>query len=147
MSDPLLVLGLFANAFVSATLLPGASEAMLAALVAARRIDPWLLVAAATLGNTLGSVASWACGRFLLRFRDRRWFPASASGLERASRLFQRRGRAVLLLAWLPVIGDALVVAAGLLAVPLRVFVPLVALGKGARYALVAAGTLGLLPA
>ncbi len=146
MSDPLLAFGLFANAFLSATLLPGASEAMLAALVATGAGDPWLLVALATLGNTLGSVASWWLGRYLARFEDRRWFPANPAALARASRLFNRYGRAVLLLAWLPVIGDALVVAAGLLRVPLRVFVPLVAAGKAARYALVAAGTLGLLP-
>jgi len=43
-------------------------------------------------------------------------------------------------LSWLPVGGDALTVIAGILRVRFDLFLILVALGKGARYAAVIAG-------
>ena len=47
-------LGIFASAFVSATLLPAQSEAVLGALLADGGHSAVLLIAVATLGNTLG---------------------------------------------------------------------------------------------
>ena len=93
----------------------------------------------ASLGNTLGSVANWALGRFLLAFRDRRWFPVKEAAYERARRALLRWGLWSLLFAWLPFVGDPLTVAAGALKVRLPVFVLLVGLGKTARYALLIA--------
>ncbi|MCB2009614.1 MAG: DedA family protein [Geminicoccaceae bacterium] len=93
-----------------------------------------LLVAAST-GNTLGSASNWLLGRFLLHFRDRRWFPASPAALERAGATFRHYGLWSLLLAWLPVIGDPLTIVAGMLRTPFLPFVVLVAIGKTARYA------------
>ena len=56
--------GLFVAAFLSATLLPGSSEAaFLAVLAHGGALAPAL--AAATVGNTLGSCANWAIGRWL----------------------------------------------------------------------------------
>jgi len=52
------LLGLFLSAFLSATLLPGSSEAALAAAVAAKLGEPWLWVAATTAGNTLGALVN-----------------------------------------------------------------------------------------
>ena len=43
-----------------------------------------------------------------------------------------------LLLSWMPVIGDPLTLAAGVMREPLRVFLPLVALAKTTRYAVLA---------
>jgi membrane protein YqaA with SNARE-associated domain len=55
--------------------------------------------------------------------------------LERAQRYFQRYGWWVLLLSWLPVVGDPLTLVAGVMRMPLLPFVAVVALAKGARYA------------
>ena len=74
-----------------------------------------LLVAVATAGNVLGSVVNWALGRFFAHFADRPWFPVSAAAFERATAWYGRFGVWSLLLAWLPVIGDPLTVAAGVL--------------------------------
>ena len=68
----------------------------------------------------------------------RRWLRIDAHDLERAEHWFNRWGIAVLLLAWLPVIGDPLCLLAGLLRVDMARFVILVGLGKLARYAFIA---------
>jgi membrane protein YqaA with SNARE-associated domain len=131
--------GLFLSALLAATLVPAASEVMLAGLLAAEKGAPWLLFSVATAGNTLGSVINWLLGRAIERFRDRRWFPVSAAQYESASRAFQRYGTWSLLFAWLPIVGDPLTVVAGALRVPFLRFLVLVAIGKAARYAVVAA--------
>lgn len=130
--------GLFVTAFLAATLLPLSSEAVLAALATADGFDAAALVAVATVGNVLGAMVNWLLGRYCLRWRDRRWFPIDLDRLDAASRWFRRYGVWSLLFAWLPVIGDPLTFVAGVLGVRLRVFVPLVAIGKAARYAAVA---------
>lgn len=121
------------SAFISATLLPFSSEAFLLVLLGTDH-DPYLLLLAATTGNTLGGFTSWILGRFLLRFSNRRWFYFSQHQLDRGQQLFTRFGLWSLLLTWLPIVGDLLCVAAGTLKVKWYVFVPLVALGKALRY-------------
>jgi membrane protein YqaA with SNARE-associated domain len=130
-------LTLFTAALVSATLFPGQSEALLAAMLQDTR-TPWLLVAIASVGNTLGSVINWLLGRGIEHFRDRRWFPLRGEKLDRAQRWYQRYGKWSLLLSWAPVIGDPLTVVAGVLREPLPVFLLLVAIAKTARYVVVA---------
>ncbi len=129
-------LALFSSALLAATLLPGSSELLLFALLRQGR-DPWLLLVTATLGNTLGSWLNWWLGLYLLRFQERRWFYFKPQQIARAQRRFQRYGLWSLLLAWLPVIGDALTLVAGVMRVHWVPFLLLVALGKGARYAFV----------
>ncbi|WP_348626916.1 YqaA family protein [Mesorhizobium loti] len=68
---------LFLSAFLAATVLPISSEAVLAGLVVSGRGDPALLLAVATVGNTLGSVVNWILGRGIDTLRNRRWFPAT----------------------------------------------------------------------
>ncbi len=129
---------LFVTAFLAATVLPMSSEAVLSALVVGDGFDLWLLIALASIGNTLGAVVNWLLGRYCLRWRDRKWFPVSAAALKRASRWFSRYGVFSLLFAWLPVVGDPLTFVAGILRVRFALFLVLVALGKTARYVAVA---------
>ena len=90
---------------------------------------------AATPGSTLGAVLFWWFGRFIERFRERRWFPASPQQLDRAQNWFQRYGIWSLLLTWIPGLGDGLTVAAGAVRVGIVPFCLLVAIGRGLRYA------------
>ncbi len=124
---------LFGSAFLAATILPFYSEVVLFALIRDGG-DPAFLVFVATLGNTLGAVVNWLLGMFLLRFRHRRWFYFKEDQIERAQRWFQRYGVWSLLLAWMPVGGDALTLIAGIMRVRLSVFLVLVGAGKAARY-------------
>lgn len=127
-------LSLFGIAFLAATLVPAQSELTLAGLLAAGRYDPWLLVAAATAGNVLGSLVNWAIGRFLHEHRDHEWFPVPRGALDRAERSFVRWGAWTLLFSWLPLVGDPLTLVAGLLRMRLRLFLPLVLVAKAGRY-------------
>lgn len=124
---------LFSSAFLAATILPFYSEVVLFALLR-QGGDPALLVAVATVGNTLGAVVNWLLGRYLLHFQDRRWFYFSRKQIARAQDWFQHYGFWTLLLAWMPVGGDALTLIAGIMRVRLWLFVLLVGLGKGLRY-------------
>jgi len=128
-------LGLFAVAFLAATVLPAHSEVVFAGLLAAG-YDPLALWVWATAGNSLGAAVNWVLGRSLLHFQDRPWFPFKPDRLGRAQRWFQRYGVWSLLLAWAPVFGDALTFIAGLMRVRFDLFFVLTAIGKGARYAI-----------
>ncbi|MDO8983047.1 YqaA family protein [Cypionkella sp.] len=143
MADVAAYAGLFAAAFLAATLLPAQSEALVAGLLLAGYM-PWLVLAVASVGNVLGSALNWSLGRGIERFRDRRWFPANALALERAEGWYRRYGKWSLLLAWVPIIGDPLTLIAGVLREPFPVFLLLVTIGKVGRYLVIAAATLGL---
>ena len=99
-------LELFLTAFLAATLLPVSSEAMLAWLAASDGADAVALICVATSGNTLGALVNWALGRWCLHWRDHRFFPVKPASLQSATEWMERRGRWLLLLAWLPVVGD-----------------------------------------
>ena len=133
----MLYLTMFTSAFLAATFLPLASELTLAAGLAAGGSVHWL-VASATLGNTLGAVVNWGLGRYIEHFRERKWFPVDTRQLEQGQAWFRRYGVWSLLLAWMPVAGDVLTVAAGAMRVHIAPFLVLVALGKGMRYAVLA---------
>ena len=85
--------GLFAAAFLSATVLPFQSEVVLFGLLVAEHYQWWLLVLVASVGNTLGSAANWVLGRLLAQFEDRRWFPIKRETIKRAERWYHRYGR------------------------------------------------------
>ncbi|TCS64996.1 YqaA family protein [Varunaivibrio sulfuroxidans] len=129
--------GLFLAAFLAATLVPFSSEAILAAMFAAGRYDPLWLWAVASTANILGALVNWGLGRYLIRFQDRRWFPFKARERIKAERWFARYGVWSLLLSWVPVTGDPITFAAGLLRVELWRFMILVTLAKAGRYAVV----------
>jgi len=135
-------LTLFFTALLAATLLPAYSEIVFAGMLA-KGYDPLALWLWASAGNTLGSAVNWTLGRYLLHFRDRRWFPFRQDNLSRSQRWFNRYGVWSLLMAWLPVGGDALTFIAGIMKVRFSVFLVLTAVGKATRYAIL----LGLLGA
>lgn len=136
--------GLFTVAFLAATILPAQSEAGLVALILAGGQPVVLLVAVASVGNTLGSVVNWALGRGVDRFSDRCWFPVKPDQLDRASQWYRRWGQWSLLLSWVPFIGDPLTVAAGVLREPFLNFLILVSIAKTGRYVVLAAITSGV---
>lgn len=126
--------GLFLSSFLAATLLPGGSEALLLWLNVHQSYSPLLLLLTATLGNTLGGLSSWSIG-WWLRYR----FPDA--GLHKPRQLqalawLEKHGSPLLLLSWVPVVGDPLCVAAGWARMPILQSALFIALGKGTRYAL-----------
>ena len=137
-------LGLFAAAFVAATLLPAQSELLLGGMIASGDYSVPLLILAATAGNILGSTANWVLGRYFYHLRERRWFPIKKAQLEKAERWYHKYGRWSLLLSWAPIIGDPLTLLAGILREPISSFLVIVAIAKFGRYLAVAGAALGL---
>lgn len=117
---------LFAASFLASTLVPLPSEAALFAYLQLHPGNVSLAVATATLGNTAGGMTSYAIGRFVP--------PKAFKQLEAV----KRYGAPALLLAWLPVVGDALCVAAGWLRMNWLAALAFMAAGRLARYVAVA---------
>jgi membrane protein YqaA with SNARE-associated domain len=69
-----------------------------------------------------------------LKFQSKRWFYFSHKQIEKAQTWFQRYGIWSLLLAWLPLGGDALTLISGIMRVRFWPFLLLVGIGKGLRY-------------
>lgn len=136
--------GLFAVSFLASTLLPLGSEWLLVALLT-QRLDPVMLVTVATVGNMLGAGTTYAIGRAGSEPLKRRLLRMDQQSEDRAMLLFRRYGSPALLFSWLPVVGDALCLAAGLLRLPLDRFVILMTLGKLGRYVVVAMATLQII--
>src|SRR3546814_8952286 len=93
--------GLFTAAFVAATIFPMQSEAILVSLIATGNYPMAALLAVASVGNTLGAAVNWILGRYIGRFSDRRWFPATPEGLTRAEAWHRKYGKWSLLISWL----------------------------------------------
>ncbi len=131
--------GMFLSAFLAATILPLGSEVVLAALVVGDYpLVP--LITVATVGNVLGAVTNYILGAWGLNWFLARRMAGSQREVQAGLDRFRKYGTLSLLLAWVPVIGDPLTVAAGMVRVNPLVFLVLVTLGKGARYIVLAQG-------
>jgi membrane protein YqaA with SNARE-associated domain len=118
--------GLFLASFLASTVLPGGSEPLLWGFLQLHPAEMWPALALATIGNTAGGMTSWWCGRYLPCWQR-------LENLPHKDRM-ERWGSPALLLSWLPLVGDALCVAAGWLRlhwVPCCLFM---AIGKFVRY-------------
>ena len=89
----------------------------------------------ASVANTAGAMTSFLLGRFLPQKKH------AAAAVQK----LQRYGTPLLFFSWLPVVGDALPLAAGWLRLPWLPALFWILAGKAARYALITAGTVGLL--
>ncbi|MEN8726545.1 MAG: YqaA family protein [Sulfurovum sp.] len=126
---------LFTVAFLSATLLPMGSEALLLYDIS-QNYSLVLLWTFATVGNTLGSMVNYWLG-----FKGETYLEEkghlSVKKMEKARGFFDRYGGWTLLLSWAPIIGDPLTFIAGVLRYNFKWFALIVAVAKGTRYAIV----------
>jgi membrane protein YqaA with SNARE-associated domain len=140
------------TAFLSATILPLGSEPLFLATLANNPDDYGLLLMLATLANSAGSMANYGLGRGgkscwqgWQRKRHVAENPPTpptqkqassqhSSSEYRAQRWLSRFGAAACVLAWLPIVGDALPIAAGVLRLSWQACAFWVLVGKGGRY-------------
>jgi len=127
MNETASLFALFSSSLLGATLLPGGSEAVLFGVLKAYPTTFWLALPIATLGNTLGGMITFGMG-WLLPQKD------TVKHVERV----RHYGTPVLLLAWAPLVGDALCLAAGWLRLNWWQSALFMAIGKFARYWVVA---------
>ncbi|MEM6161998.1 YqaA family protein [Erwinia sp. P6884] len=135
MSEWLTYGSMFASSFLSATLLPGSSEVLLAGLLINGKVSISAIILIAALGNTLGGLTNIILGRCLPVKGQGRWHDTATAWLH-------RWGPAALLLSWLPVMGDLLCVLAGWLRFAWLPSVIFLAVGKTLRYVALAFATL-----
>jgi membrane protein YqaA with SNARE-associated domain len=135
--------GLFFSALLSATVLPGSSEVVMTALVTAFPALAWQAFGVATAGNVVGCVITFAMGHGAREGWQRARHVKVDLEHPRVQKL-RRIGPPALVLSFLPLVGDALVLAAGWLRMPLWQSLAWIALGKAARYLLLVLGLLGL---
>ena len=128
----MIFLTLFLVAFVSATLLPLGSEALLL-YDASQGESLWLLWLVATSGNTLGALLNYWLGLKGEAYLERKGY-LDKEKMQRAHTHFEKWGGWVLLLSWMPVIGDPLTFTAGVLKYNVYSFFIIVAVAKGLRY-------------
>ena len=128
---------LFLSSFLAATIFPAQSELVLASLNIADNHDKFLLVTIATIGNVLGALVNWFIGYYLIKFKDKKWFPIQKRKIDKYSRFYQKWGVWSILLAWMPIIGDPLTIIAGIFRTNIWLFLTLVTISKLSRYLLI----------
>ncbi|RXJ85014.1 YqaA family protein [Arcobacter cloacae] len=127
---------LFISAFLSATLLPFGSEALLIYNISVG-YDIYLLLFFATLGNSLGSILNYYLGlkgeEYLIEKKL-----LKEKYIDISKRYFDKYGFLTILFAWVPIIGDPITFIAGVLKYDFKKFVILIIISKFSRYLFIA---------
>ena len=128
----MIYLVLFASSFISATLFPLGSEALLIYDIK-EGYNIYFLVFFATTGNSLGSIVNYFLGlkgeEYLVhkKFLIEKYIKVS-------KKFFDKFGAFSLLFSWLPIIGDPITFVAGILKYNFKKFLFLVVIAKFSRY-------------
>ncbi len=140
---------LFYLSFLSATLLPGGSEVYFVYLASIEYYGQYtglFLVAVASAGNILGGGFTYFLGRKFRKLLKNRFTGFSDATLEKARQRIDQYGGIAIFFSFLPVIGDPVTAAAGLVGYRFPKFLLFLALGKTFRYAVLYALTSGINP-
>lgn len=129
--------GLFLVSFLASTVLPLSSEAFVVLLIT-RNFNIYSVILVASVGNFLGACTSYYIGLAGRMHIIQKYFRVSDVHLEHAEGWFKKYGSWSLLFTWLPVVGDALPVMAGIMELKFTIFSILVFTGKFLRYAALA---------
>jgi len=128
--------GLFPAGFLSASILPMTSEAVIL-LMLSQDFDPWTCVLVATISNSLGGLTNY----FLGLLGNPIWLKRigiSEVKIQSFEGRVQKYGYWLAFFSWVPFIGDPMTVALGFFRVSLWRVALLVILGKFLRYLLLA---------
>ncbi|MCX4262056.1 MAG: DedA family protein [Alistipes sp.] len=105
-------IGLFAGAFLAATIFPFSSDILLVAMLAAGG-QPVTTIVVATAGNWLGGLTSYGVGYLGKTEWLERWFRIKPDTVYRYKERVERWGAWLALLTWVPFIGDVFAVVLG----------------------------------
>ena len=135
--------GMLLLSFLSGSVIPIASEALFVVLLGVGLNTMWLIVVA-TVGNTLGGITCFMLGYLTDKQTVQRVFSISDKKMERADSLIQKYGYWAAVLSFMPIIGEAILVALGIMRVDKYKVAIVMAIGKFARYAFVAISYYGI---
>ncbi len=125
--------GIFIASFLAASVLPFSSEVVMVGLLAAG-LNPTLLIVYGTVGNVGGSMLNYGIGRLGKMEWIERYLHVKPKDLERAKRFMAGHGAWMGFFAFVPIVGDAITVALGLLRANVWITMLSVAVGKLLRY-------------
>ncbi|WP_209428234.1 YqaA family protein [Pararhodobacter sp. SW119] len=125
----------FAATFLAATVFPFQSELVFVGVQLSGLAPLAILVAVASLGNTLGAFVNYWIGGRLEDAGAHRWLRIDDRQFARARVWWERYGVWSLLLSWAPILGWFTVVA-GAMRTPLWQFTLLVGIAKTGRFVL-----------
>ena len=129
--------GLFLACFLSSTILPFSSEAVLMAVAMTTNISAPTCLLVATIGNTLGGLTCYALGRLGKMDLISRYFKIDIKKLHHWELKLKKMGTPLTFFSFLPVVGDIIAIAAGFLRTPIPATVILMTSGRLLRYATV----------
>ncbi len=142
MLEKLGLFGLFLGCMLAATVVPFSSEALVAgAMLLDYKL--WVIVLVSALANTAGGMISFLMGWLCKWEWLERWFRVKREKLMRVHDRIKRYGLGAALLTWMPVVGDLIAIAMGLMRMNPWWTLLLMFVGKLARY-VVSALLLGL---
>jgi len=126
---------LFINSFISATLFPLGSEALLLYYLS-ENFNYIYLLAIASIGNTFGSILNYWFGlkgeQYLLSKKM-----IKEKNIKKYKKYFDKYGAYTLLLSWMPIVGDGFTLIAGSLKYDIKRFIILVFISKFSRYSFI----------
>jgi len=125
--------GMFAGAFLAATVVPLAPDFLLMGLLLAGA-DPIVTVVSASLGNWLGAMTSYGLGRLGKWEWIERWLKVSRARMEQHKVLIDRYGSILALFTWLPFIGDVITIGLGFYRTQIIRVSIFILIGKSARF-------------
>ena len=132
-------MGMLIAAFLAASILPFSSEAVMVGLQAAG-LDPVALIAYGTIGNVLGSMFNYTIGRLGKMEWIEKYLHVKKEDLDKAHKFMAGKGAWMGLLSVIPVIGDVITVALGLMRANVVIVVISVTISNLARYMLLVYG-------
>lgn len=129
--------GMAIAAFLSGSLVPISSEAVMAALLAMSDMDPWMTMISASIGNIGGSMFNYGLGRLSNTRNMHKWLRIKEKRLEKTKDLINRKGSWIALFTFLPILGEAIAIAMGMLKINIYKVLLYTTIGKVIRYVIV----------
>lgn len=107
-------LGLLLSALIAGSILPFSSELVLVALVKLG-LSPALCVLSAALGNTVGGMTCYYIGRLGRTDWIEKYLRVKPEKVERMQRFLQGKGALMAFFVFLPIVGEVIAIALGLM--------------------------------
>ena len=127
------LLGLFLGSFLAATIVPFSSDILFVGILAATK-QTVACLAAATAGSFAGSVVTYEVGRLGKWEWIEKWLGISPEKLDKQRVYISKYGLWLALVAWLPFIGDVMVLGLGFYRTRRLLTYILLLVGKFLRY-------------
>ena len=102
-------------------------------------LNTYLLLICATIGNVIGPLFNYYLGSKGELFLENKGY-IKKNSIEKIKSKFDKYGNYLLLLSWLPIIGDPITLVAGVLKYDLKKFILIVTFAKFFRYLFIVVG-------